>query len=100
MTRPFSVLIAALVLANAGCEKNEECTKTRLAASDSWKEVQEKAGKWKLQGAIGYEDYDQRQKAEHYKIWNAIETNSEVIWKSFAFEKITWSASDPAREKT
>jgi hypothetical protein len=99
MTRPFSVLAVALALVAVGCAKNEACTKTRLEASDSWKEVHEKAGKWKLQGAVGYEEYDERQKAEHYKIWNSIETNAEMIWKGFAFEKITWTTSDPARDK-
>jgi hypothetical protein len=83
----------------ASCEKNEECTKTRLAASDVWKEVQDKAGKWKLHGALGYDDFDERQKGEHYKAWNAIETGAEDIWKAFAFEKITWDSADRAHDQ-
>jgi hypothetical protein len=97
MSLPISVFLAAFAVLATGCKTNEDCTRSRLEASDSWKDIQEKASKWKLQGAVGYEDYDARQKGDHYKSWNAIEANSEVIWKSFAYEKITWSAADPAR---
>lgn len=86
-------------LSLAACDKNSEaCDKARLEASDSWKDVYEKAGKWKLQGTTGYEEFDPRQKAEHYRIWNAIETSAESIWKAFAFERITWSSARPARD--
>jgi len=98
MSPRSSLFLAASILLSAGCKGNEECTLVRLAASDTWKDVQEKASKWKLQGAVGYEEYDTRQKADHYKSWNGIESGAEVIWKSFAFEKITWTAADPARD--
>jgi hypothetical protein len=88
----------AICVLLSGCSKNEECTKARTEASDVWKDVHEKAGKWKLQGATGYEEYDERQKAEHYKIWNNVETGAESVWKAFAFEKITWSSARPGRD--
>jgi hypothetical protein len=95
--RSSSFVVICLLL--SGCSKtNEECTKARSEASDVWKDVHEKAGKWKLQGATGYEEYDARQKAEHYRIWNAIETGAESVWKAFAFEKITWSSARPGRD--
>jgi hypothetical protein len=92
----FAVLTFGLLL--EGCGKNEECQKARLEASDVWKDVNEKAGKWKLQGTTGYEEFNESQKAEHYKAWNAIETSAESVWKAFAFEKITWSSARPARD--
>ena len=98
MTRLGMLVLVALVGAPA-CKTNEECTKARLEASDAWKDVEGKASNWKLQGAIGYEDYDERQKGEHYRIWNSIGTSAEEIWKAFAFEKITWTNADRAREQ-
>jgi len=94
----YGAFVAGCLLLLSGCSKNEECTRVRSEASDVWKDVHEKAGKWKLQGATGYEDYDARQKAEHYRIWNAIESGAESVWQAFAFEKITWSSARPGRD--
>ena len=98
MTRLGTLVLAAL-LGVLSCKTNEECTKARLEASDAWRDVEEKASNWKLQGGVGYEDFDQRQKAEHYRIWNSIGTSAEEIWKAFAFEKITWTSADRARQQ-
>jgi leucyl aminopeptidase (aminopeptidase T) len=88
----------ALALAASACAKNEHCTKARLDASDTWKRVMESAAKNKL-GGPGYDDLDERKKGEHYKAWNKVETESEMVFKSFAYEKITWNTAKPAREK-
>jgi len=98
MTR-LAVLTLFALFGAVSCKTNEECTKARLEASDAWKDVEGKANVWKLQGAVGYEDYDERQKAEHYRIFNGIGTGAEAVWKAFAFEKITWSSADPARDQ-
>jgi len=39
------------------------------------------------------------QKGEHYKIWEEIEKQTDMIFKSFAFEKITWNTAEPAKQK-
>jgi hypothetical protein len=96
MGRYGSLLLLALAL---GCEKGEECTKARLAASDAWQSVTSQAGNAKVKGWIGFDDLSEPQKAEHVKTWTGIETQSEMVWKAFAFERITWKTSDPARQE-
>jgi hypothetical protein len=86
-----------LVLLALGCENGEECTKARHAASDSWKSVVDQAGSAKLKGWIGFDDLSEAQKADHVKAFTSIETQAEMIFKSFAYERITWKTADPAR---
>jgi hypothetical protein len=82
-----------------GCQKGEDCTKARLAASDAWKTVTDQAGNAKVKGWDGYVDLSDAQKAESVRTWTAIETQADMIFKSFAYERITWKTSDPAREE-
>lgn len=100
MTQGKWMLGASIVTAFAlvGCAKNEECTKARLDASDAWKAVMESAAKNKLSG-VGFDELSEEKKGEHYKIWSRVETESEMVFKSFAYEKITWKTARPAREK-
>src|SRR5262245_61672705 len=92
-------LLALLVLA-LGCQKGEECTKARLEASEAWKTVTSQAGNAKVNGWVGFDDLSEPQKAESVKTWTAIETQSDMVFKSFAYERITWKTSDPARQET
>jgi len=82
-----------------GCQKGEECTKARLAASEAWKTVTSQAGNAKLNGWVGFDDLSEAQKADSVKTWTSIETQSEMVFKSFAYEHITWKTSDPARDE-
>jgi len=86
-----------MVLFALGCDKGEDCTKARLATSDAWKSVMDQAGSAKLKGWSGYDDLSEPQKAEHVKAFTIIETQSDMVFKSFAYERITWKTSDPAR---
>ena len=97
---PQRLVCFALTLAALGCGKGEECTKARLAASDSWKSIVDQAGQAKLKGWLGFDDLPEPKKAEHVKAFTEIETQSDMVFKSFAFEKITWKTADPAREET
>jgi len=94
----LAVAVVAAGLAALACEKNEQCTKARLDASDSWKGVMEGAAKNKL-GGPGYDELSTEKKGEHFKSWAKVETESEMVFKSFAYEKITWKTARPAREK-
>jgi hypothetical protein len=94
----FPLAWLVLGLSAGACEKNEQCTKARLDASDTWKGVMESAAKNKL-GGPSYDELDERKKGEHYKAWLKVETESEMVFKSFAYEKITWNTARPAREK-
>jgi len=80
------------------CQKGEECTKARLAASDSWKSLVTQAGNAR-NGWAGYDELSEPQKADSVKTWTGIETQADMVFKSFAYERITWKTSDPAREE-
>ncbi|HEV8547696.1 MAG TPA: hypothetical protein VGQ57_01690 [Polyangiaceae bacterium] len=98
MGRYGFIAIAMLAL---GCQKGaEECTKARMAASDAWKTVMSQAGNAKVNGWVGFDDLTESQKADSVKAWTGIETQSDMVFKSFAYERITWKTSDPAREET
>jgi hypothetical protein len=98
--RPRQLFCLAFSLGALACGKGEECTKARLAASDSWKNIVDQAGQAKLKGWLGFDDLPEPKKAEHVKTFTEIETQADMVFKSFAFEKITWKTSDPAREET
>jgi hypothetical protein len=98
--RPLSLLGLAVTLASAGCGKGEECTKARLAASESWRSIMTQAGDAKLRGGPDFEELPETKKAEHVKVFTSLETQSDMVFKSFAFEKITWKTADPARQET
>jgi hypothetical protein len=95
--RPGRFLPLALVLLLLGCENGEECTKARHAASNSWKAVVDQAGSAKLKGWIGFDDLSETQKADHVQAFTKIETQADMVFKSFAYERITWKTADPAR---
>ncbi len=82
-----------------GCAKGEECTKARMTASDAWKTVMSQAGNAKVNGWVGFDDLSEPQKADSVKTWTSIETQAEMIFKSFAYERITWKTADPARQE-
>ncbi len=90
---PLLALVGTL-----GCAKGEECTRARLAASDAWKTVMSQAGAARLNGSLEYEDLSDAKKAEHVKTFSQIEKQAEMVFTSFAYEKITWKTSDPARD--
>jgi hypothetical protein len=88
----------AIALLALGCQKGEVCTKARLSASDAWKTVTTQAGAAK-NGWAGYDELSEAQKADSVKAWQGIETQSDMVFKSFAYERITWKTADPAREE-
>jgi hypothetical protein len=93
-------LFLMLALAVSGCSKDEACTRARLHAADSWKAVTEGAGKLKLEGGSAFDDLTKEKQADHAKQFGEIEKQSDMVFKSFAYEKITWKTAGPAREKT
>jgi hypothetical protein len=97
----ISALSAWYLLVMSGCARTDEaCTKARLDASDQWKSVYEQAAAAKNKpGWLDFDDLPQTKKADHVRAWTAVETQSEMVFKSFAFEKITWKTAAPAREK-
>jgi len=94
----LAAAMLATGLGTSACKKNEQCIKARLDASDAWKGVMEGAAKNKL-GGPGYDELTTERKGEHFKAWAKVETESEMVFKSFAYEKITWRTARPAREK-
>ena len=80
----FTSVACALL---AGCGKDEACTKARLKGADDWKAVYEQAGKLKLNGGSAFDELTQDKQAEHTRALEAVETQSEMVFKSFAYEK-------------
>jgi hypothetical protein len=95
----FAVSAPVFFASLLGCSKDEACTKTRLEAADAWKGVYEQAGKMKLSGGPSFEELSQDKQAEHTKQLAVLEAQSEMVFKSFAYEKITWKTANPARDK-
>ena len=50
------------------------------------------------QELVVHDDLSEPQKADSVKTWAGIETQAEMVFQSFAYERITWKTSDPARE--
>jgi hypothetical protein len=98
--RPRRLLGLAVLLAPLGCGKGEECTKARLAASESWRSIMTQVSDAKLRGSPDFEELAEPKKAEHVKVFTTLETQSDMVFKSLAFEKVTWKTADPAREET
>jgi hypothetical protein len=92
-------LLAVGLLAPSGCENNEACEKERLVASTKWKDVMDAASKLKLTGGPGYDELDATRKAQHHHAFAEIEKQAQMVFESFAFQKITWNTANPARAK-
>jgi hypothetical protein len=82
-----------------GCENDEACTKARLDGADAWKAVYEQSSKLRLNGGLAFDELTQDKQAEHSRALEAVATQSEMVFKSFAYEKITWNTAGPARDK-
>jgi hypothetical protein len=100
MTRVLCLVTFSLASALlAGCGKDEACTKARLKGADDWKAVYTQSGKLKLNGGAVFDELPQDKQAEHTRALEAVETQAEMVFKSFAYEKITWGTAGPARDK-
>jgi len=98
-TRDRFVFASLLLVGLSGCAKGEACTKARLQAADAWKNVTEQAGKLKLAGGPTFDELTQDKQVQHTKDFGTVEMQSDLVFKSFAYEKITWGTAAPAREK-
>lgn len=99
MRLEFSFVFIMVGIGGTACQNSEACTRARLDAADAYEEVMQTASRLKLQGAPGYDELSADQKGEHYKTWAEIEKQTEMVFKSFAFEKITWNTAGPAQQK-
>ncbi len=97
--RSYFVFAALLVVGLSGCSRGEACTRARLQAADAWKDVSEQAGKLKLSGGASFEELEKNKQAEHTKQFSDVEMQSDLVFKSFAYEKITWRTAGPAHDK-
>lgn len=58
------------------------------------------AGEARLTGSAAFEDLPETKRAEHVKAFTEMEKQAEMVFTSFAYDKITWKTSDPARAAT
>jgi hypothetical protein len=91
--------VALSVALATGCKDEEACTKARLATANAWESVKKDAAHFEYQGAPGFEELSPTQKAAHHETWKTIGDQSELVFESFAFEKIGWTTGDKARAR-
>lgn len=92
-------LFLALGLALAGCQDEERCEKARLATASDWEKVKHEAGRFKFQGVAGYEEMNATQKTTHLEAFTVMEQQAQLVFESFAFEKISWTTGTKARDR-
>jgi hypothetical protein len=93
------ILLALPSVLVAGCKNEAACTKARLANASAWESVKKDAQHFEFQGAPGYEDLNATQKRTHLETWKTIEEQAELVFESFAFDKIGWDTADKARDR-
>ena len=92
-------LVAASLLAVPGCKNEEDCTKARLATATAWQSVKNEAGRLKYQGVSGYDELGPAQKTTHLEAFKTMEEQSQLVFESFAFERIGWDTGTKARDR-
>jgi hypothetical protein len=96
---PALALVCLAPLALFGCKDEQKCNVARGSNATAWEEVKNDAGRFKLSGAAGYEDYTATQKQEHYQVFSTVESQAQIVFESFATPVIAWNNAMAAREK-
>jgi hypothetical protein len=98
----LNLLVAAVLISTAalvpGCKDEEACTRARLATATEWEKVRNEAGRLKFQGVAGYDEMNAAQKITHRDAFQAMETQAQLVFESFAFERIGWTTGTKARD--
>jgi hypothetical protein len=84
MIRCFAV-ICAVLFSLSGCEKSEECERSRLALSKTWGMLRESAAKRKLAGV-------------DVEGWAFVEERAALAESSFMTTRVTWGSADTVRK--
>jgi len=96
-------LILALLLgtgaAALGCQDEQRCERARLATATDWEKLRNEAGRFKFQGVAGYEEMNASQKTAHLEAFTIMEQQSQLVFESFAFSKISWTTGTKARDR-
>ena len=94
-----SALLGASLLSASACDSEERCTKARLANATAWQSVRNEAGRLKYQGVAGYDELGTAQKTTHLAAFKAMEEQAQLVFESFAFERISWTTGEKARDR-
>lgn len=95
----LAVGLLPLALAPAGCKDEAACTKARLATATDWERVRNEAGRLKFQGVAGYEELNAAQKTTHLEAFKTMEEQAQLVFESFAFDRISWTTGTKARDR-
>lgn len=94
-----TALWVGLLLAAPGCKDEAACTKARLATATAWENVKNEAGRLKYQGVAGYDELGPAQKTTHLEAFKTMEEQSQLVFESFAFDRIGWDTGTKARDR-
>ncbi len=86
-------------LAAWGCQDEEKCERARLATANEWEKVRNEAGRFKFQGVAGYEEMNAAQKTTHLEAFTLMEQQAQLVFESFAFQKISWTTGTKSRDR-
>ena len=93
-----AILLSAATLLPS-CKDEAACTRARLATATEWEKVRNEAGRLKFQGVVGYDEMNAAQKTTHRDAFKAMEENAQLVFESFAFDRISWTTGSKARDR-
>jgi hypothetical protein len=100
LRRSILLALAALAFSSAiGCKDEKACTKARLEAATAWESVRNEAGRLKYQGVPSYDQLNTAQKTTHLEAFKTMEEQAQLVFESFAFERIGWTTAEKARDR-
>jgi len=97
-----SIVLALVALAfssTAGCKDEKACTKARLETATAWETVRNEAGRLKYQGVPAYDQLNTAQKTTHLEAFKTMEEQAQLVFESFAFERIGWTTAEKSRDR-
>lgn len=97
MKQAIATLCLSLVV--WGCQDEEKCERARMATANEWEKVRNEAGRFKFQGVAGYEEMNAALKTNHLETFTVMEQQSQLVFESFAFKKISWTTGTRARDR-
>jgi hypothetical protein len=88
-------LCALLGFVAFGCQRSEECEKSRIALAKTWEEVRNSASGLKYEK--GEREGEATSNPDRLKRWEKVETRAGLVQSAFISQQATWDSADDAR---